>query len=81
MKPFIDFVLQFGSLNGQQIDLISSKGAELELRKDAYFIEAGKVFKQVGFIVDGIIRPNRKAFQRRDEYRYGGNSVVDGKTF
>jgi CRP-like cAMP-binding protein len=56
MNQFIDFILQFGNLNQQQIDLVSNKAKELELRKDEYFIEAGKVFRYVGFIVEGIVR-------------------------
>jgi len=56
MKELINYLLQFGNLNQQQIDLITSKTKEIELRKDDYFIEAGKVLKQVGFIVEGIFR-------------------------
>ncbi|HLW19408.1 MAG TPA: Crp/Fnr family transcriptional regulator [Cyclobacteriaceae bacterium] len=56
MKEFIEYILQFGNLNKQQIDLITSKGQEIELHKDEYFIEAGSVLKQVGFILDGILR-------------------------
>lgn len=56
MKEFIDYVLQFGNLNEQQIALISKKAKELELPKDGYFLEAGEVLKQVGFIIDGIVR-------------------------
>lgn len=53
---FIDFILQFGNLNKQQIDLIKSKGKEIELHKDEYYWEAGKTVKQIGFITDGVIR-------------------------
>lgn len=56
MKEFIEFILQFGHLNQQQIDLITSKAKEVELSKDEYFAEAGKVLREVGFILDGIIR-------------------------
>ncbi|MGS2765188.1 hypothetical protein [Sinomicrobium sp. M5D2P9] len=56
MKEFIDFVLRFGNLNQQRIDLISKKAEESLLRKEEYFVEAGKVLKQVGFVIDGIIR-------------------------
>lgn len=56
MKEFIEYLLQFGNLNIHQIDLITSKAKEIELRKDDYFAEAGKVLKQVGFIINGIIR-------------------------
>src|SRR5699024_12233209 len=56
MKEFIDYILQFGSLNQQQIDLITNKAKEIKLSKDDYFEEAGTVLKQVGFILDGILR-------------------------
>ncbi len=56
MKEFIAFILQFGSLNQQQIELVSGKGEELVLRKEEYFLEAGKTLRQVAFIVQGIIR-------------------------
>ena len=56
MEKFIDYVLQFGNLNKQQIDLITSKATELELRKDDYYWEAGKTVKQIGFLTDGVLR-------------------------
>jgi CRP-like cAMP-binding protein len=56
MQQFIDYLLQFGNLNKQQIDLISSKATEAELTKDSNFWEAGKIPKYIGFLVDGIIR-------------------------
>lgn len=52
----IQYVLQFGTLNQQQIELIISKGKLLEIKKDKYFSEAGKIPKQVGFVAKGIIR-------------------------
>ncbi|KMQ68718.1 cyclic nucleotide-binding protein [Chryseobacterium sp. FH2] len=56
MEKFIDYVLQFGNLNKQQIDLITGKATELELRKDEYYWEAEKMVKQIGFLTDGVIR-------------------------
>ena len=56
MKEFIEYILQFGNLNQQQIDLITNKATELELRKDDYYWEAGKTVKQVGFLTDGVLR-------------------------
>ncbi len=56
MEEFIEYVLQFGNLNKQQIELIKSKATEIELRKDAYYWEAGKTVRQIGFLTDGIIR-------------------------
>ena len=56
MSQFIDFLLPFGSLDEQQIALIGSKGKERVLRKEAYFVEAGKIFNEVGFLLEGVIR-------------------------
>lgn len=56
MEEFLEYVLQFCTLNQQQIALISKKSVELELHKDEYFSEAGKVPKQVGFLVEGVVR-------------------------
>lgn len=56
MKEFIDYILQFGSLNKQQIELITKKSKEIEIRKEEYFAEAGKTLRQVGFVVDGVLR-------------------------
>jgi len=56
MEKFIEYVLQFGNLNQQQIDLIRSKASELELQKDEYYWEAGKTVKRIGFLTDGVIR-------------------------
>jgi len=56
MKELVNFLLQFGDLNQQQIDLIKSKTTKLEFKKDAYFIEAGQMFNQVAFILEGILR-------------------------
>ncbi|MBE8724716.1 Crp/Fnr family transcriptional regulator [Flavobacterium hungaricum] len=56
MKELVNFILQYGNLNQQQIDLITSKASELELPKDEYFSEAGKISTQVGFVLDGVMR-------------------------
>lgn len=56
MKELIEYILQFGNLNKQQIDLIASKATELKLSKENYFSEAGKIPRQVGFLVDGVVR-------------------------
>lgn len=56
MNELIEYILQFGNLNEQQIDLVKSKAAEIQLTRDSYFSEAGKIPKEVGFIVEGVIR-------------------------
>jgi hypothetical protein len=37
MENLINYLLQFGQLNTQQIDLLKSKAKEMHLKKDAYF--------------------------------------------
>lgn len=56
MHKLINYLLQFGNLNKQQIDFMTSMSTELTLRKENYFSEAGKIAKQVGFILEGILR-------------------------
>ncbi|WP_026997690.1 Crp/Fnr family transcriptional regulator [Flectobacillus major] len=56
MKELVNYILQFGNLNQQQIDLITSKTTELEIKKNDYFVEAGKMFNQVVFVLEGVLR-------------------------
>ncbi|GET25536.1 Crp/Fnr family transcriptional regulator [Prolixibacter sp. NT017] len=56
MKELIDYILQFGTLNKQQIELISRKATEKELPKNEYLVEAGKMFNEVVYIREGIVR-------------------------
>lgn len=56
MSALTEYILQFGNLNTHQLDLIAGKATELTLQKDAYFSEAGKVPRQVGFILEGVMR-------------------------
>ena len=84
MKELIAFILQFGNLNQQQIELISKKAKELELRKDEYFSEAGKIARQVGFIVEGIMRVcfyNNKGEEITRYFIDENNLVVDLNSF
>lgn len=56
MNELIEYILQFGDLNKQQIDLVVSKAKVRELQKDEYFSEAGRIPMQVGFVVEGVVR-------------------------
>jgi hypothetical protein len=42
MEELTNYILQFGNLNQQQIDLIRSKADEITLLKGDYLVEAGK---------------------------------------
>lgn len=84
MKEFIEYILQFGNLNQQQLDLISKKTTELNLRKDEYFSEAGKIAQQVGFVLDGVIRVcyyNNKGEEITKYFIDENNLVVDLESF
>jgi CRP-like cAMP-binding protein len=56
MKALLDYLRQFDTLNEQQAEMVISKAKLLELPKETYFSEAGKVPKQVGFILEGVLR-------------------------
>ena len=84
MKAFLDYILKFGSLNQQQIELITSRAVELEFEKDEYFSEAGKIARQVGFVADGIMRVcyyNNKGEEITKYFIEEDNLVVDLESF
>ncbi|PBJ15714.1 Crp/Fnr family transcriptional regulator [Flavobacterium sp. ACN6] len=84
MKELVEYLLQFGNLNQQQIDLILTKAKERDITKDAYFSEAGKIAVEVGFIVDGIMRVcyyNNKGEEITKYFIDENNLVVDLESF
>ncbi len=84
MKELVNFILQYGNLNQQQIDLITSKASELELTKDEYFSEAGKISTQVGFVLDGVMRVcyyDNKGEEITKYFIDENNLVVDLESF
>ncbi|KFF04622.1 Crp/Fnr family transcriptional regulator [Flavobacterium reichenbachii] len=84
MKELINFILQFGNLNQQQIDLITGKATHLEIKKDDYFSEAGKVSVQVGFVLDGVMRVcyyDKKGEEITKYFIDENNLVVDLESF
>lgn len=56
MKELLDHIQQFDTLNEQQANLVTGKAKYVELPKEAYFSEAGKVPRQVAFILSGVLR-------------------------
>lgn len=52
----INYLLQFGQLNRQQIDLIVQKAEIKAVKKDQYYQEAGKITREVIFLTEGIMR-------------------------
>ncbi len=84
MKEFVEFILQFDNLNKQQIDLITSKVKEIRLKKDSYFSEAGKIPRQVGFVLEGVVRGcyyNNKGDEITRCFIEENNLVVDYVNF
>lgn len=56
MEILINYLLQFGNLNQQQINLIKNKVVEKEIKKDEYHQVAGKIPREIIFLTDGIMR-------------------------
>ena len=56
MDNLINYLLQFGQLNTQQIELVKNSLTILELKRDEYFSEAGKIANKVAFVNEGILR-------------------------
>jgi CRP-like cAMP-binding protein len=84
MEAFVNYILQFGNLNKHQTDLILSKANILQLHKDEYFLEAGKIPRQVGFILEGVVRfcyYNNKGQEITHHFVYENNFVSDQQKF
>lgn len=84
MEQLIEYILQFGNLNKQQIYLINSKVKAIELREDEYFSEAGKIPLQVGFVLEGVGRGcyyNNKGEELTRCFIAENNLVVDYVNF
>jgi hypothetical protein len=56
MEEFIKYISQFGHLDERQTAFILSKAQTMELRKEEYFSEAGKIPQYVGFMLQGVVR-------------------------
>jgi CRP-like cAMP-binding protein len=55
-EPLIHHLLQFGSLNSQQVDLINESVTVRTYKPGDYFLKAGQVSREIGFITNGIFR-------------------------
>lgn len=84
MQNIIDYLLQFGDLNAQQIDLIQGSVKILNLAKDEYFSEAGRIAKKVAFVHEGILRVCYYSKEGEEVTRYfveENNFAVDLNSF
>lgn len=80
MEALINYLLQFGNFNQQQLELVKSKGIVKKIKKDAYYQEAGKVPKEVIFLTEGIFRIcyyNHKGDEITKYFIDENNFVVD----
>ncbi|MBK1439252.1 Crp/Fnr family transcriptional regulator [Parapedobacter sp. ISTM3] len=84
MERFIEYILQFGNLNQQQIDLVSSKATVLALGKDDYYWEAGKMVRRIGFLTAGVLRVYYYTNKGEENTRYfidENHLILDGPAF
>ena len=56
MESLINYLLQYGQLNPQQIELIKNSVRSRKLEIGDYFSEAGKIANYVAFVQEGILR-------------------------
>ena len=56
MEKLINYLLQFGQLNAQQIELVRRKASTKKLSREQFYFEAGKVQREVAFLSEGVIR-------------------------
>ncbi|NOW99004.1 Crp/Fnr family transcriptional regulator [Mucilaginibacter sp. SG564] len=56
MEEFINCLSKYSTLSGQHIELITSKAKLLNLKKGDCFLEVGRVAKQFGFVMEGVLR-------------------------
>lgn len=80
MEALINYLLNFGNLNQQQIGLVKSKGLIKEIKKDAYYQEAGKIPTEVIFLTEGVFRIcyyNHKGDEITKYFIDENNFVVD----
>lgn len=84
MQVLIDYLLQFGTLNPQQIALIQEGIREQTLETGDYFSTAGSIARQVGFVVEGVVRVCYYNHEGEDITRYfieENQFVVDLNSF
>jgi len=84
MEALVNLILQFGDLNKHQIEFLLSKVEKLELKKDDYLSEAGKVPRYVAFVLEGVFRfcyYSNKGEEITNYFVDEGNFVVDNEKF
>ncbi len=56
MEKLINYILQYVQLDQNQIDFLTTNAKELYLKKGDFFLKEGKTAKEVGFILNGVVR-------------------------
>ncbi|MCK7555816.1 Crp/Fnr family transcriptional regulator [Chitinophaga sedimenti] len=56
MNDLIQYLRQYGRLTQEQCGLIIAKAQPANVKKGAYFSEAGRVSRRIGFVTDGVFR-------------------------
>ncbi|MBB6126622.1 Crp/Fnr family transcriptional regulator [Mucilaginibacter lappiensis] len=56
MKELINCLSKYSTLSGQHMELITNKAKLLSLKKGDCFLEVGRVAKQLGFVMEGVLR-------------------------
>ncbi len=56
MENLIQYLLQFGQLNAQQLELVRKSVKVRQLNSGDYFSEAGKIANHIAFVEQGILR-------------------------
>lgn len=70
MEELANYILKFGDLNQQQLDLILSKVQPLKLKKNEFLCQAGKIPKYLGFVTQGVFRYHYYNNHGQDITRY-----------
>lgn len=84
MEKLINYLLHFGHLNEQQIELIKSKAVIKTTKKDENYHEAGKIPREIIFLTDGIMRVsyyNNKGDEITKYFIDENNFVVDVNSY
>ncbi|MBW8688294.1 Crp/Fnr family transcriptional regulator [Chitinophaga rhizophila] len=80
MEELFNFLLQFGQLNQQQMELIRDHVFEKTIKKEDYFSQAGRVPREIGFMRSGIMRVcyfNNKGEEITKYFMEERNMIVD----
>ena len=84
MEAVINYLLKFGHLNSQQIELVQRSTTPKQLNIGDYFSEAGKIADEVGFVQEGILRVcyyNKEGDETTRYFIDEDNFVVDLNSF